>query len=245
MEAIVGALREQHAELNRLLAGLRVQDWQQPVPDCPGWTVADVVLHLTQTDELVVAGAEGRFADSGSVGDVDAFVGGMVARERGASPEELYRRWQAAATAMVDLLAGCDPRRRIPWVVNPLPARTMATTRLSEAWIHTHDIAGTVGVSLEPGDRLWHIARLAWRTIDYAFSRAGLPPPAGPVAARLVAPDGSAWDFEPDAPPATAITGPALDFCLIAARRLDPSKSKVEAQGPDAPNVLTLIRTYA
>ena len=146
---------------------------------------------------------------------------------------------------MADMLAASDPRRPMPWVVQPLPARTMATTRLSEAWIHTNDVAGAVGADLQPDERLWHIARLGWRTIPYSFVRAGLPAPSGPVAARLIAPDGSAWDFEPDDRPATVISGPAVEFCLIAGRRLDPAKSSITAVGPDATNCLTLIRTYA
>ena len=255
MEAIVAALREQHAELDGLLAGLSAEDWQRAAPDCPGWTLADVVLHLAQTDELVLASSEDRFlerareltgpVDGDGVGNVDDFVERMVSRERGVSPDQLYGRWKNGSKAMADMLAASDPRRPLSWVVKPLPARTMATTRLSEAWIHTHDVADAIGTTLEPGPRLWHIARLAWRTIGYAFARAGLPPPAGPVAARLVAPDGSAWNFEPDDPPATVVSGPALEFCLIAGRRLDPSKSSVEATGSDATNVLTLIRTYA
>ena len=255
MEAIVGALRKQHAELDGLLSGLRAEDWQRPAPDCAGWTVADVVLHLAQTDELVLASSEDRFLERAremmgqtegeSVGDVDDFAGLMVSRERGADPEQLYRRWKDGATALDDMLAASDPRRPMRWVVNSLPARTLATTRLSEAWIHTNDVAGAIGAHLEPDERLWHIARLGWRTIPYAFARAGLPAPAGPVAARLVAPDGSAWNCEPDDPPAPGVAGPALEFCLIAGRRLDPSKSSIEAVGPDATNVLTLIRTYA
>jgi uncharacterized protein (TIGR03084 family) len=243
VEAIVGALRKQHVELDTLLCGLGAGDWERPAPDCPGWTVADVVLHLAQLDELVMASSEGRFPES--VGNVDEFVDRMVSRERGADPEQLYRRWRDAATALDDMLAASDARRPIRWVVNSLPARTLATTRLSEAWIHTNDVARAVGADLQPDERLWHIARLGWRTIPYAFDRAGMPAPTGPVAARLVAPDGSAWNFEPDDPPATVISGPALEFCLIAGRRLDPSRSSVEAVGPDATNVLTLIRTYA
>jgi uncharacterized protein (TIGR03084 family) len=255
MDKIIGALQEQHAELDGLLSGLQAEDWARPAPDAPGWTVADVVLHLAQTDELVVASGQDRFlgraqellgpAVSDSVGNVDDFAGQIVARERGGDPGQLYQRWQDASRSMREMLAASDPRRPMQWVVNSIPARTLATTRLSEAWIHTYDVAGALGVELTPGERLWHIARLGWRTIPYAYARAGIPAPEGPVAVRLTAPDGHDWNFEPDEPPATVVTGPALEFCLIAARRLDPSKSAVRATGPDAANVLALIRTYA
>lgn len=33
---------------------------------------------------------------------------------------------------------------RVPWVVGEMAARTLCTTRLSETWIHTTDVAPTV-----------------------------------------------------------------------------------------------------
>ncbi|MGH8998695.1 MAG: maleylpyruvate isomerase family mycothiol-dependent enzyme [Acidimicrobiia bacterium] len=256
MEAIVGALSEQHDELDRLLSGLEAGDWDRLVPDCPGWTVSDVVLHLSQTDEMVVASAEGGFAAAAAdlLGDpaegmqwgtVDDVVALMVARQRGAPGAEVHERWLVASATVRDLLGSADPRRPMPWVVGDIPARTLATTRLAECWIHTRDIARAVGAPLGASGRLWHIARLAWRTIPYSFTRAGIPVPSGPVAAILAAPDGSTWEFTPDEAPATTITGPALDFCLVAGRRLDPAKSQLRGEGADAERVLALVRTYA
>jgi uncharacterized protein (TIGR03084 family) len=254
VDAITRALREQHAELDGLLTPLDGPAWDEPVPDCPGWTVSDVVLHLAQTDELVGASAEHGFAEAARlmVGDgappgatVDDQVGLLVDLQRGAPGRSVHARWRAASAALRDLLDGSDPRRPMPWVVTDLPARTMATTRLSECWIHTHDVAGAIGAELPATDRLWHIARLAWRTIPYALARDGVAPLAGPVSVRLTAPDGSAWDFGADEPAATTVTGPALDWCLVAARRLDPSRSTLTVDGPDSGNVLAHVRTYA
>ena len=120
----------------------------------------------------------------------------------------------------------------------------MATTRLSEAWIHTGDVAGALGVELAPSDRLWHIARLAWRTVPYAFTRAGRTPP-GTVAFELRGPDGDEWAFEPDDPASTTIRGDALDLCLVAAQRAEPAATGLRGDGPGAAEVLELVRTYA
>src|SRR5437588_659379 len=68
---------------------------------------------------------------------------------------------------------------------------------------------------------------------------------AGPVALALTAPDGTIWEFRPDGPAATTVTGPALDFCLVAARRIPPSATALEARGPDGDAVLELVRTFA
>ncbi len=207
-------------------------------------------LHLAQTDELTVASGEGRFAEAvASLGgngfaNADAAAAAAVDRERGAPGPAVYERWRAAAEVVRAFFARCDPRDRFPWVAGPLTARTFATTRLAETWIHTGDIAVPLGVDFPATDRLWHVARLAWRTLPYAFARAGHTP-RGPVGVRLTTGDGSMWEFGMDSGPLTMVSGSALEFCLVAGRRLDPHASTLAAEGPDAQATLTLLRTYA
>jgi hypothetical protein len=105
-------------------------------------------------------------------------------------------------------------------------------------------VADAFGVTLPATDRLRLIARLAWRTLPYAFSSAGRTM-TGPVAFRLVAPDGGSWDFVPEEPPLTTITGPAVELCDVAARRVEASATSLRGEGPDSDDVLALVRTYA
>ncbi len=246
------ALGAQHAELDATLAELDEAAWSLP-SRCAGWTVGDVVLHLSQTDELVVTNASGDLGpaqkggwDVGGEGpaDPDTSAGAAVARERGADGPTLLRRWRAASAAVRELLAASDPRTTIPWVVGSLPARTMATTRLAESWIHTGDVLYGLGRTQEPTDRLWHVARLAWRTLPYAFAKDGREP-AGGFGVRLRAPDGSTWEFGLDDDPATIVRGDALGFCLVAARRTTPERVDLSATGPDCDRVLDVVRTFA
>jgi uncharacterized protein (TIGR03084 family) len=130
------------------------------------------------------------------------------------------------------------------WVAGELSSRTLATTRLAETWIHTGDVAAGLGVDVPPTDRLWHVTRLAWRTLPYAFAGAGRAL-AGPVAFELVGPSGAAWDFVPDDEALTVIRGDGTDLCLVAARRADPSEVDLRGEGPDAEAVLQLVRTFA
>lgn len=253
MEPITRALADQHDELDQLLTGLSTDQWVLQ-SRCDGWTVADVVLHLAQTDELALASGRGAFGgvfagagtspDGRPPRDVDEAAALSVAAERGASGAQVHRRWRASATQLRDFLSGCDPRRPLAWVAGPLPARTLATTRLAEAWIHTADVADAVGIEPDAGERLWHIARLAWRTLPYAFTRAGYTP-EGPISVELGAPDGSSWVFAPSEAASTVVRGPATEFCLVAARRLDPGASTLTTDGPDGRAVLDLLRTYA
>ena len=254
MEEILTALAGQVDELDGLVAGLDEEGWAL-ASGCPGWSIADVVLHLAQTDEMGTASAERRFSEAAAAfgneparvpegATVDDLAGLAVAGERGRPGTQVYSRWRAASTAQAKALSGCEAGTRVPWVAGELAAITLATTRLAELWIHTGDVAAGLGRALEPSDRLRPIARLAWRTLPYAFSRADRTL-SGPVAVSLTAPDGTTWDFTPDGPAATTVTGPALEFCLVAARRLRPPDTALIATGADADAVLELVRTFA
>jgi hypothetical protein len=98
-------------------------------------------------------------------------------------------------------------------------------------------------VNLPDTGRLRHIAWLAHRTLPYALSVAGEP--VVPVRCELAAPGGGeVWRFGPqDAE--SAITGAAGEFCRVAAQRLDPARSGLEAVGPHGATALRLVRTYA
>lgn len=247
---VVEAVAAESVWMAALLSGLDDADWQRE-SRCQGWSIADVVTHLAQTDEIAVASLDGTFREAaGRFGSgvegatIDEIVDGMIARDRGASSADVHRRWTVTVDTLIASLAAAHPHRRVEWVSGELSVRTLAATRLAEMWIHGGDVAAAVGVEQPPTERLRHIARLAWRTLPYAFERAGKQL-AGPVAVELTAPDGETWSLVPDGPAATTISGPALDFCLVAARRVDPGSTALHAAGQDAVAALELVRTYA
>jgi uncharacterized protein (TIGR03084 family) len=251
VDPVVIALAEQQVESKSLLGELADGDWEV-VTRCDGWNIADVVLHLAQSDEMAVASLRGTLPSGDHAGDagwgggpsVDQTVALMVEQERRAAPTDLLARWSSTAAELVTLMDAVDLSTRVRWVAGNLSARTLATTRLAETWIHTGDIPSAVGVELIPTDRLKLIARLAWRTLPYAFDLARRTL-SGPVAFRLVAPSGEEWDFVPGEPAVTTISGPAVELCEVAARRLLPSVTSLRGQGPDVAQVLSLVRTYA
>jgi uncharacterized protein (TIGR03084 family) len=255
MDAILVALAEQVDELDGLVCDLDEAGLALP-SRCPGWSISDVLLHVAQTNEMTVASVEGRFSEelaafgnrAGAAppgSDIDDLAGLAVAAERGPQGKEVYDRWRASSAAQAAALGACEAGRRVPWVAGDLAAITLATTRLAETWIHTGDVAlGLDRAASSTAARLQPIARLAWRTLPYAFARAGQAM-AGPVALRLTAPDGTVWEFDSGEPAATTVSGPALDFCLVAARRIPPSETALSATGADAATVLDLVRTFA
>lgn len=247
MDDVVAALRGQIDELDALVSGLDGDDWELPSA-CPGWTLADVLVHLAQTNEVAVASVEGRWDEVTALwgqrdGNVDELAGAAVETSSRRSGAEVRAWWQATAAAMVAAFESTDPGARVPWVVGDMAARTLCTTRLSETWIHTTDVAHGLGAIVAPTDRLWHVARLVHRTVPYAFQRAGQPAP-GPVRFDLTAPDGSSWTFGDDDAP-TVVRGPAHDLCLVAGQRTDAAGTALVATGPDADSVLVLVRTFA
>jgi uncharacterized protein (TIGR03084 family) len=252
MGVIVDALAAQQAQLTALLTPLDANGWARPSP-CEGWDVADVVLHLIQTNEMAVGSLEDRLDEvmtdlmtgaTTPATNIDEGAAAMVELGRGRSGAELLATWSERAADLCGLLRACDPATKVTWVAGRLSVRTLGTTRLAETWIHTWDVAEAVGAELEPGDHLEPIARLAWRTLPYAFGRAGREL-SGPVAFELTGPSGQPWTFRPEEPTVTTVRGPGAELCAVAARRLPPSATSLVTEGPDGAAVLELVRTYA
>jgi uncharacterized protein (TIGR03084 family) len=237
-------LEAEQDRLDEVLGALGRDDWGRPSA-AAGWSVSDVVLHLAQSEELVVASAGGDPAPFARDPVRDASVGGFAGRrvedERGASPDAVYRRWRTARRAAADALRGCPPGTRLPWATSPLSPATLATTRLAEHWAHALDITGPLGIAYPDTARLRHVAWLAVRTLPYAFGVAGLKP--GAVRCELTGPDGEQWEFGP-ADAESSISGAAGAFCRVAAQRLAAEVSGLKATGPDAATALRVIRTY-
>jgi len=249
---VLKALAEQHAELDAMITGLTDEQWSRP-SRCDGWSIADVLLHLVQTDEMALASVEGRFdeyineAGKGlpPATTIDDSVAALVDKHRGAPGDEIAEQWRQGSTRLRDAFAATDPKARLTWVAGQMAARSLATTRLAECWIHTGDVAVGLGVPHPPTDRLWHILRLAWRTLPYAFGRDGKEM-TGPVGFDLRSPSGEQWRFADEStPPLTTITGDAAELAMVAARRVAPSETSLHADGPDGADVLALIRTWA
>ncbi|WP_018653163.1 maleylpyruvate isomerase family mycothiol-dependent enzyme [Actinomadura flavalba] len=234
-------LAAEHALLDAVLGALTDREWAAPSA-ADGWSVTDVVLHLAQTEELVLASVTGdddRFTRDAT--PLDAVMDAAVAAERGAAPADVLDRWRTASRQSLGALRSCAPSARLAWAAAPLSPRTLATTRLAEHWTHALDIAGPLGIAYPDTSRLRHVAWLAHRTLPYAFALAGRD--AGPVRCELTAPDGAPHVFGADAP--SVVRGPLGDFCRVAARRLTVEDSALTAEGPDGEAALHTVRTYA
>jgi uncharacterized protein (TIGR03084 family) len=244
--AIFDDLAAEQDRLEAILTSLGEAQWMSPSA-AAGWTVADVVLHLAQTEEAVlgsIAGA-GPLPRNGPGPVVDKAMERLVQAER-AAPPVVFQRWREARRAAVAALRETDPAQLLEWADWPLRPVTLATTRLAEHWTHALDITGPLGLAWPDGPRLRHVAWLAHRTLPYAFGLSGEPPQE--VFCELTAPGGTeSWTFGP--PHAeSVITGPAGAFCRIAAQRIAPADAAqhgLKATGPYGAGALQVLRTYA
>jgi uncharacterized protein (TIGR03084 family) len=237
-------LEDEQDRIEAILAGLDDAAWLSP-SGAPGWTVADVVLHLAQTEEAVVAstsGADLAGALPASGNTMDELMDNLVALQR-AEPAQVFARWQEARRAAVAALRAADTQTRLPWAAAPLRPAALATTRLAEHWAHGLDITGPLGIDYPDTDRLRHVAWLAHRSLPYGFALAGEP--THEIFCSLTAPDGATmWEYG-DPAVESRIAGPAGAFCRVGAQRLPAQESGLETAGPYGALGLQVLRNYA
>jgi uncharacterized protein (TIGR03084 family) len=243
MTEIFDDLEAEQEQIEAILAGLADDAWLTE-SGAPGWTIADVVLHLAQTEEAVIATVAGarRAGDWHEFGEsVDAAMANLVDADD-STPQKSFERWRSARRSALAALRKADPQTPLFWVATSLKPRTLATTRLAEHWAHALDIVAPLGIEYPYTVRLRHIAWLGHSTLPYAFSLMGQEPVE--VYCELTGPDGGTWCFGP-ADAASAIKGDAGAFCRVGAQRLAPEESGLLTMGPHGMRALRALRNYA
>ncbi|MFE6285718.1 TIGR03084 family metal-binding protein [Streptomyces sp. NPDC057877] len=244
---VIDDLRRESAELDALVGELSEKEWRRDTP-APGWTVAHQIAHLAWTDRaslLAVTDADGFQAMvEKALAAPDSFVDQGAEEGVQAPPAALLESWRESRTALDHALRAAPRGARFPWYGPPMSAASMATARLMETWAHGLDIADALGVAPAPTDRLRHIARLGFRTRDFAHTVHGLPAPADPFRVELTSPSGEPWTYGPEDAP-QRVTGPALDFCLLVTQRAHRADLALRAEGPDADRWLDIAQAFA
>lgn len=245
--ALIDDLAAETAALRKILDPLSDADWRLPTP-APGWTIADQVSHLAHFDDVAATSATDPAAFAAEA-ELLAATGGIDPDAIAARYRELGRAglidWFARARSqLLSVFAGLDPAMRVPWFGPPMSAASSLTARLMETWAHGQDIADTVGAKREPTHRLRHVAHIGVGARAFSYAANRLPMPAEPVRVELVAPSGELWTWGP-AEAADRVTGPALDFCLLATQRRHRADTAVRASGPGAEQWLTIAQAFA
>jgi uncharacterized protein (TIGR03084 family) len=246
MREILADLVAEQQALDQLLQRAPERDWKRQTP-AEGWSVQDTISHLASSEERALqalqGGAAGLAAEVAAAGGLDAFNQAGVEAGRSKRPQEVIEWWRHSRAAVVDALSRIPRQARILWFAGPMSARTFATTRLMETWAHGLDIVAALEREVADTPRIRHVAWLGWKTLPYAFSRAGEAYPA-PVRVELVGPGYARWVFGPEDSD-QVIRGQAGHWCRLVVHRLPPGEEKnLIAVGEVARTALRVARAY-
>jgi uncharacterized protein (TIGR03084 family) len=232
--------------LEDIIAALNPAQWDLPTP-APGWTIKHQVAHLSSIVKIagIAASDPDMFVKltAGAADNFDGAVQALLTPYLAISPAGLLDRWRAERDEAVKALAALPPDHIVPWVARPLPAGVLACAGIMELFAHGQDIADAAGVRREHTDRIGHLAWFATRNRDFGYQVRGLTPPDAPFRFELTAPSGAMWNFGP-ADAENRITGPAVDFCLLATRRRNRADLAVQAVGAEADRWLDIAQAY-
>ena len=247
MDQLCEDLAAEHADLERLVAGLEEDGLATPTP-AEGWAVRDQLSHLAWFDEAAVTAAVDpdafRAGLAEALADLDAYVERPVTEGRARSADDLLGWWREARTRLVAALRHVDPAERVPWYGPAMSATSFATARLMETWAHGQDVADGLGATRAPSDRLHHVAHLGVRALPNSYLTRDLPVPAVPVRVKLTGPGGDPWVWgDEDAP--DCVSGSALDFCLVVTQRRHVEDTVLRATGPVATEWLSIAQAFA
>ena len=247
MEAICRDLAAEHAALDEIVASLSEVEWALPSP-APGWTVQDQIGHLAYFDgtALLALTDPDEFSSS-----VEALLSGMssndgdptLAEARAQQPGELLAAWRAGRAALLDELAGVDPKLRVPWYGPPMSAMSFATARLMETWAHGQDVVDAVGAVRPATDRLRHVAHIGVRARPFSYATNAREVPSGEVRVELVAPSGAIWEWNDST--TDVVRGDALDFCLVVTQRRHLADTELVVEGPLASDWMEIAQAFA
>jgi uncharacterized protein (TIGR03084 family) len=247
MSDVLDDYEAEQRSLHDVLTGLDEEDWLRPTP-AAGWDVRDTVSHLADTEEIAVdtalGGPRALNVEATKFASPEDFTLSACLRGREMAPAAVLDWWWSAAARCRETLASLDRSSRVPWGLG-MGWRAFVTARLMEHWAHGLDVRAAVRVPAEDTDRLQSIAWICVSALPYAFSVAGVTPPADrTLRFELTAPSGATWTFGPEAA-TDRISGPAGQWCRVAVQRMKRSEAPdLEAEGPLADLALTHARAF-
>jgi uncharacterized protein (TIGR03084 family) len=245
-QAVISALKADGTDLANLLSGIDEAGWAAPTP-APGWTVAHQVAHLAATFQRagLAAADPAAFREvmEHAIPDLEQEVAAVMRPYLELPREELLVRWHEELIASADALAAVPAGEEVPWLVNPLPPAVLASGGMMELFAHGQDVADALGARIERTDRIAHLVGFVVHTRPFGYLARGEAPPADDFRFEVTAPSGALWTFgPPDA--AQRIEGPALDLCLLAARRRHHADLSLVATGKHAEHWLEIAQAY-
>jgi uncharacterized protein (TIGR03083 family) len=199
-----------------MLEGLSEEQAALPVPACPGWSVHDVLAHLTGIAADAVAG---RLEGVGTAG----WTAAQLDARRSHTMAEVAAEWRDLAGAFDEM-------------IRPQPALAMAAG--ADAVVHEHDAAQALGVV---ADRSSTAVREAAHRYAELFCQRVQAAGLGPVTIESTEGD----CFAARQPGCSAgVRAPAYDLLLTFAGRRTLDEARSLGWVGDAAAVLGLLSPY-
>jgi uncharacterized protein (TIGR03083 family) len=266
-ETLLGLAHAERQRLGRMIQFAEPATWEQPSA-CSGWWNRDVMAHLAAQDTAaaqLVSGSEAEELEGyrKDLGDepftVDGFNAWVVNRRSGMTTREGLTAWGQAAESFLAHAALLSPEdwetRRFPWLSGSIAARYLVQSRIVEWWVHGEDMRA--GNGLGPMPQQWPVhltADLGIRMLPWALGVAGHAFPGRSVQVDLEGTGYGSWHWglAPDETPGedkkadAYIQGRAVQFALVAARRLDAGETLDAGHlvlGGDTELAETVLRT--
>jgi uncharacterized protein (TIGR03084 family) len=258
IKTLVDDLAAEAAELADVLDGLPDDAWHTPTP-AVGWTVHDQVAHLAHFDwvtRLAISRPDEFVALRDSLGEgmtgLQTYVDGIGPANASRDGKDMLRWWREQGRALRDAVAAASASPsagRVPWFGPSMSLASKVTARIMETWAHGQDVVdGLADQGLDvvraPTDRLRHVARIGVLAMPNSFATHATPVPTDPVRVALTAPSGETWTWGPD-DAADAVTGDALDFCLVVTQRRHVADTGLEVAGPAATAWIEVAQAFA
>ena len=233
-------LREEGAELKKVLDGLIGDDWKRETP-FKNWTVNQVVRHLHGSDKMAVLSLKDAEGFQKAVSDPKTVQSTMNPTEEGSL---LLDTWWAYFSEMCDLLAESDPKRRVPWFGPDMGVMMFTTARQMETWSHGQDIFDMFGKTRINTDRLQNIAVIGVKTYGWTFANRKMDPPGPAPYVKLTSPGGAIWEYN-DVNNDNYIEGDAAEFCHVVTQGRNIADVNLMVVGEPAEKWMAIAQCFA
>ena len=242
MRDILSDLVAEQQFLDQSLQRIPIKIWDLVTPNKP-WTVRDTIAHLADFEDLGADSISGGNAveEWQTSSDLEALKKRAIKKGRSMRPQDVIEWWRGGRAKVIEPLSHMNGEDRIPWIAGDMSARTFATFRLMETWMHGLDIYATLGLDVEDTPRIRHICWLGWKTLPYAFKQAGEH--YEPVRVEVIGPGYAQWIYGPDDTD-QLIKGSASDWARIVVQRIKPKDTRLRITGEHAEKATQVARAF-
>ena len=144
MAEIADIYEQLRNDISELAAALGPEDLDKDVPATPGWSIRDIVAHLTADATCTIAGDFPReffeaFGESAAVAMVNDWTSRQLEERQGRSLEDLLQEWKSSSVDLTAMMRG-----EKPWPEGSVSFADRVL--LTDAAVHQQDIFGALGI---------------------------------------------------------------------------------------------------